>query len=151
LEIGCSVGVFSRMLADRCEELLAVDIAELAVRRARERLGNLAHVRVERREIPHDMPAGPFDAIVIADVMYYWTLDVARLGAQRMAAALAPGGALVALHWRLTNSSELTGDPMHDLLHGELHDLHHVLDWGVHRYRLDRWDRPATAEGHRAD
>ena len=37
-EAGCSIGVFTAMLADRCDELLAVDIAQSAVDATRRRL-----------------------------------------------------------------------------------------------------------------
>jgi predicted TPR repeat methyltransferase len=38
LEAGASIGVFTEMLAGRCDELLAVDVSERAVVAARERL-----------------------------------------------------------------------------------------------------------------
>ena len=38
LEVGASIGVFTEMLAPRCDELLAVDASERAVAAARERL-----------------------------------------------------------------------------------------------------------------
>ena len=47
-EAGCSIGVFTAMLAERCDDLLAVDIAQAAVDAARERLAAVNHVRIER-------------------------------------------------------------------------------------------------------
>lgn len=72
LEAGASIGVFTRMLADRCDELLAVDVSERAVVAASERLSGQGHVRVERRTLPEEMPAGPFDLIVASEVLYYF-------------------------------------------------------------------------------
>ena len=37
LEIGCSIGVLSRLLAERCHELLSVDISSRALESARKR------------------------------------------------------------------------------------------------------------------
>ena len=45
-EAGSSIGVFTAMLAARCEELLAVDTSERAVEIARRRLAEQSHVRV---------------------------------------------------------------------------------------------------------
>ena len=49
-EAGCSIGVFTAMLAERCDALLAVDIAQAAVDAARERL---AAARPRARRAPH--------------------------------------------------------------------------------------------------
>ena len=73
LEVGCSLGIFTEQLAAHCDELLAVDISEVSVARAGERLARFPHVRVERRTVPAEMPEGPFDLIVCADVLVYWT------------------------------------------------------------------------------
>ena len=48
LEAGCSIGVFTVMLAPLCDELLAVDVSEKAVAAAKERLASLPHIRAER-------------------------------------------------------------------------------------------------------
>src|SRR5215207_10945014 len=52
LEVGCSIGVFTTMLAPLCDELLAVDVSEKAVAAARDRLTSFPHVGVERRRLP---------------------------------------------------------------------------------------------------
>ena len=41
LEIGCSIGVMTRHLAQRCETLLAVDIAEAPLMAARRRCAGM--------------------------------------------------------------------------------------------------------------
>ena len=141
LEVGCSLGAFTERLAPHCEHLLAVDISEVAVERARERLAGSPHVRVERRTLPGDMPEGPFDLIVCADVLYYWTADELRGALRSFEAALAPGGVLVAAHYRpKVRIQPLRGDEAHDLIAAEttlvptLHD-----ERGDHR--LDRFER----------
>src|SRR5215217_8889952 len=69
LEVGCSIGVFTVMLALLCAELVAVDIAEKAVVATRERVANFPNVRVERRTLPEETPEGPFDLIVASEVL----------------------------------------------------------------------------------
>ena len=51
-EPGCSVGVLTRMLAPRCDTLLACDLAAAAVEAAAGADRDLAHVQVEQRDIP---------------------------------------------------------------------------------------------------
>jgi predicted TPR repeat methyltransferase len=117
LEAGASIGVFTRMLADRCDELLAVDVSERAVAAARERLAGRGHVRVERRTLPEEMPAGPFDLIVASEVLYYFPREEMLAVLQGFERELAPGGALLAVHWRReTKTYPLQGDEVHELL-----------------------------------
>ena len=47
LEAGCSIGVLTRMLAARCDEVLSCDIAAAAVQAAARRTEDLTYVRVE--------------------------------------------------------------------------------------------------------
>lgn len=117
LEAGASIGVFTRMLADRCDELLAVDVSERAVAVARERLSGLGHVRVERRTLPEEMPEGPFDLIVASEVLYYFPKEEMLAMLRGLERELAPGGILLAVHWRReTKTYPLQGDEVHELL-----------------------------------
>ena len=142
LDVGCSIGVLTALLAERCDALLAVDVAGRAVSRARERLAALPHVRVERRTLPEDLPAGPFDLIVCSEVLYYWSRDLLLGALPALTAALAPGGSLLAVHWRPpTRTYPLRGDAVHDLLAERLAGhLTHAVGRIEPEYRLDRWD-----------
>ena len=140
LELACSIGVFTEMLAPRCTGLLAVDFSPTAVARTRARLAGAPHVEVTRRTLPEEMPDGPFDAIVCSELLYYWSEDLIRDGVRRMEDALAPGGTLVAVDWRGPDpdQAQRRGDDIHDLLRREV-----GLRWrGGERaaeYRLDSW------------
>ncbi len=139
LELGCSVGVFTKMLAPRCESLLAVDFSPTALEHARRRLGDVANVELCRRLLPEQTPEGPFETIVCAEILYYWSEDLVRDGLRRIEAALAPGGTLLAVHWRgRDRRRELNGDDVHRILHAEC-----GLPWRSGEktpfYLLDRW------------
>jgi predicted TPR repeat methyltransferase len=117
LEAGASIGVFTEMLADRCEELLAVDVSVRAIVAARRRLSGLGHVRVERRTLPEEMPDGPFDLIVASEVLYYFPREEMLAVLQGFERELARGGTLLAVHWRReTRTYPLQGDEVHELL-----------------------------------
>ena len=99
-EAGASIGVFTEMLADRCDELLAVDVSERAVAAARRRLSGRGHVRIERRTLPEEMPDGPFDLIVASEVLYYFPREEMLTVLRGFERELARGGILLAVHWR---------------------------------------------------
>ena len=86
-EPGCSIGVLTAALADRCDEVVAADVDERAVATARGELARHRHVRVERLSVPQEWPDGMFDLVVISEVAYY-------LGAGRARAAARPRGRL---------------------------------------------------------
>lgn len=144
LEPGCSIGVLTRALAPWCDDLLAIDAAPRAVEAARARLAGLGNVRVERRSVPGQMPAGPFDLIVCSEVLYYWDRPALAGVWRALRDALAPGGCLLAVHWRgPVRHYPLGGDAVHDLLRAEPGDLRVGRSGTWPLFRLDRFDRAA--------
>ncbi|MFY9928607.1 MAG: SAM-dependent methyltransferase [Streptosporangiaceae bacterium] len=116
-EPGCSVGVFSQLLAPRCDALLSCDLAAAAVRAAAERTRDLPQVRVEQREIPRQWPSGRFDLIVLSEVLYYFGDHDLEQVLKHAAASLEPGGTLLAVHWRHPVADyPRTGDDVHRAL-----------------------------------
>jgi len=117
LELGCSVGVFTEMLAPQCDELVALDVSARALERAADRLGARPEVQLERGAVPDDLPEGPFDLIVCSDVLAYSVPDQVLVALRRIEGALASGGVLLAAHWRPpTPTHRLSGDRVHRLL-----------------------------------
>ena len=143
LEVGCSIGVLTARLAERCERLLAVDVSALAVARARERLAGALGVTVERRALPEEMPDGPFDLIVASEVLYYWDAGLLARGWRALRDALASGGSVLAVHWRgPVRHYPQGGDAVHDAIGADAGGLVHAVSEHTDDYRLDRWDRP---------
>ena len=140
LEAGCSIGVLTARLAERCDELLAVDFSAGRGRRARERLATCPRARGEtgaaggaaRRPLrPHRLLRGPL----------LLGRGAARAGHGRLADALAAGGSLLAVHWRpATRDYPLLGDEVHDLLGERLGHLDHAVSHTGERTGIDRWD-----------
>jgi SAM-dependent methyltransferase len=141
LELGCSVGVFTAMLAPRCERLLAIDFSPTALAHAAERVGDRPGVELRQAVLPEGMPSGPFSAIVCSELLYYWSPDLVLDGLRRIESALAPGGTLVAVHWRRSDPRrELDGDAVHAILRTET-GLFHRSAWSSEDFLLDSWVR----------
>jgi SAM-dependent methyltransferase len=120
-EPGCSIGVFSEQLASRCDALLCCDVAAAPVRAAAERTRGLPQVRVERRELPGQWPAGRFDLIVFSELLYYFGEDDLERLLNHAAASLEPGGTLLAVHWRHPVADyPRSGDDVHQAIAAQL-------------------------------
>ncbi|MDQ2805137.1 MAG: class I SAM-dependent methyltransferase [Pseudomonadota bacterium] len=97
LDLGCGLGVLSQHLARFADEVLALDIAEAAIERARQRATGIPNLRFEQGDILH-LPRsldGGFDLVVLADSLYYLPeVDDAQLEtlALRISDLLVPGG-----------------------------------------------------------
>jgi len=141
LELGCSVGVFTALLAPRCEYLLAVDYSPTALERACDRVAHFDQVEVRRAELPEETPRGPFETIVCSEILYYWSPTLVRDGLRRFEAELGRGGTLLAVHWRHADPRrELDGDDVHTILL-EHSRLRHVGSETDPDYLLDVWRR----------
>jgi len=99
-EPGCAIGVLTRLLADRCDEILAVDCVDEAVATAREQVRDLSHARVEAATLPADLPAATFDLIVLGDLLYYLSADDLEAVLEGLVQRLEPDGDLVSVHFR---------------------------------------------------
>ena len=113
-EVGCSIGVLTEGLAERCGRMLAVDIAEVPVASASARLSANNKVAVKQMSTPHTWPSERFDLIVLSEVGYYWSPPDLTLALDHTAQSLTPNGILVCCHWRRAVAEyPLTGDDVH--------------------------------------
>ncbi len=98
-EAGCSNGVFTEQLANRCSRLVACDVAAAAVNAARARVAG-KNVDIFQGGIPAQWPAGFFDLIIVSEVGYYLDgSDLTTVGS-RIGDSLTVDGHLIAVHWR---------------------------------------------------
>jgi SAM-dependent methyltransferase len=96
LEVGCSIGVLGQMLARRCDRYLGIDASHRALETARAtaRPG----MAFRHGMVPAWFPPGPFDLIVLSEVLYYLATPELRRLALRVRAA-APRGDIVCVNY----------------------------------------------------
>ncbi len=158
LEIGCSIGVFTEMLAHRCDRLFAIDPSRSALNVARDRLKDRPNVEFVEGAVPEALPPGQFDLVVCSEVLFYLSEGLLIMTLEQLQQRLTPGGTLIAVHYTKPASispfarlaslrmprpwAPLTGDHVHDLL-AQHAQLLHSHEERRPTYRLDRFDAPA--------
>lgn len=100
LELGASIGVFSALLAPRCDALTTVDAAPTAVAAARRRLADAPQVDVILGTIPKAIPRQAYDLVVASEILYYLSPAQLSLTLSALAALLERHTRMVAVHWR---------------------------------------------------
>lgn len=98
VEIGCSVGVLTARLAERCDDLLAIDVAQAALSRAAKWCRDLP-VRFELSMLPDRQPLGLFDLIVLSEVLYYFDQAGIIKLAETVVKMAAPKADILLVHW----------------------------------------------------
>jgi SAM-dependent methyltransferase len=137
LELGGSIGVFSELLAPRCQALTTIDLAPTAVSAARARLTAHPHVDVRLGVLPQDLPDGRYDLVVASEILYYLPRPDLHETLIRLENVLVPGGRLVAVHWRPAGRDRwLDAAEVHAELAAQPW-LIRVSSGGTDAYRLD--------------
>lgn len=113
-EPGCSVGVLTGHLAERCDAVTAIDVAQRALDATADRLLALGHrdrVTLRRASLDEPWPAAEFDLVVLSEVAYYLSAGHLRGVLDREVPRLATGTTVIAAHWRHPVADyPLTGD-----------------------------------------
>jgi len=153
LEVGCSIGVLTTLLAPHCDELLAVDVSKAALARARARCAALQQVRFACLRVPDAFPPGRFDLVLTSEVAYYWSPADLERAADAIETCLVPGGLWLLVHWTpLVHDYPQTGDAVHDAIirrSARSGALRHGQGQRHATYRLDLFERAAGQRGVR--
>jgi len=116
LEIGCSIGVLTELLAPRCATLTALDISEAPLELARMRLHTQKHVSFFCASVPAEFPDEMYNLILLSEVGYYLSRDELLVTKELIVEHLKNSGVCCLVHWRpKIPECELTGDDVHAL------------------------------------
>jgi trans-aconitate methyltransferase len=114
LEVGCSIGVLTRMLAARCETLLALDIVDQPLEAAARRCADQPWVRFRRLQVPDEWPDQTFDLIVLSEVLYFLSPSDVDRCARRAVDSLLPGAKVLLVNWLGQSDDPCSGDQAAD-------------------------------------
>ena len=142
-EVGCAGGVLTQQIAPHCDALLAIDVSETALARARKRCADQQQVCFERMMFPQTVPdLGTVDLMILSEVAYYWAEDDLERAGRWIGPHLASGGDLVLVHWTGDTDYPQTGDGAVEMLARILGSAVEVVTADRQpQYRLDVWRR----------
>ena len=125
LELGCGVGTLTGLLAAMLPKgrLLAVDLSPGSIAQARERLGGMPRVELAVADVVNDPIEGPFDMVVLPDILEHIPLGQHPKLFLRLRGLLAPQGRVL-IH---------SPDPHYcEWLHANHPELLQVVDQPLH-------------------
>jgi peptidoglycan/xylan/chitin deacetylase (PgdA/CDA1 family)/SAM-dependent methyltransferase len=99
IELGCAEGMFTEMLAARVDCLLAVDISDVALERARTRCANNDNVSFAQHDISEGMIGANYDLVICSEILYYLRDGAAiERFSRQVCNSMKPGGHLLMTH-----------------------------------------------------
>lgn len=143
LEVGCSIGVLTRLLAQRCTHLLAIDVSQKALDIATRRCEHVRNVTFKKASFPKELPADQFNLIMVSEVAYYLSAADWKAAIGALYERLVSGGHIVLVHW-LPEVPDYpqTGDEVHDRFKQLMRDkMKSVFSNRAENYRIDVWAR----------
>jgi hypothetical protein len=119
-EPGCSIGVLTALLIERCARVTATDVAAPALANAQRRLSDLGRghqVTLLRQSVDEHWPSGPFDLLMLSEVGYYLAPEALRGILDEECPRLAVGATVIAAHWRHPVDDYLmSGDQVNEIV-----------------------------------
>jgi SAM-dependent methyltransferase len=146
LELGCSIGVLTRLLATQCDALLAVDISAIAIKQAQDNCRDLDQVRFKALDVNQRFPEGKFDLIICSEICYYLDKEALQHLFKNITQTLTTGGTFVMVHWTgLVPDYPLTGDAVHEYFQAFIRDntlnISEITAQRYEKYRLQVWQK----------
>lgn len=143
LEIGCSIGVFTKLLAKRCDNLVATDVSQKALDKAIERCKNLENIHFIKAKFPQELPQEKFSLIIVSEVAYYLSPEDWKLAMNKLFNITKENGNIVLCHWLPeVHDYPQTGDEVHKsfakLMNGKMKN---VFNKREENYRIDVWEK----------
>lgn len=143
-EIGCSIGVLTEALLQKCDKILGIDIADAPVAQARKRLADYPQATIEKMTVPDTFPDENFDLVVMSEVGYFFSFTDLEILTQKIKTHLNESGQLLLVHWtHFVPDFPLTGDQVHEFFmdkSGSGKPFKHLCHQRTDDYRLDLFE-----------
>jgi cyclopropane fatty-acyl-phospholipid synthase-like methyltransferase len=138
LEVGCSIGVLTKRLAARCDNLIGLDFVPAAVTMARARCAAYPGVRIEQMQVPQQWPEVRFDLILFSEVLYFLNeSDLTKICAHTTRSIL-PGGRVLLVNYTGVTDDPGSGDSAASFfINATAPTLRPILERRGSHYRLD--------------
>jgi 2-polyprenyl-3-methyl-5-hydroxy-6-metoxy-1,4-benzoquinol methylase len=95
LEVGCAVGFITKSLAQRFGRVIACDLSDIAIDRARRYCGDALNVEFHAQDIRSGIPAHDVQVCLVSDVLYYLSPREISSFAIELASRMNPSGQMV--------------------------------------------------------
>ncbi|SFH80474.1 class I SAM-dependent DNA methyltransferase [Halpernia frigidisoli] len=143
LEIGCSIGILTKLLSGRCDQLLAIDISEKALDQAKEYCSDLGNVTFKQMNFPSEFPDEKFDLIMISEVAYYLSAADWEFAMENLYSNLSEKANVILVHWLpIVHDYPQTGDEVHDQFAKIFSNkMKNVFSTRAEKYRIDVWEK----------
>lgn len=144
LEIGCSIGVLTKMLGEKCIHLLATDVSEKALEQAKKRCQDLENVNFKTMSFAEEFPDEKYDLIVVSEVAYYLSPEDWKLAISKMYKILEEKGEIILVHWLPeVHDYPQTGDEVHKMFSTEIgNKMKNIFNSRAEKYRINVWEKP---------
>lgn len=140
-EAGAAAGALTERLALVADEVVSVEASAAAVAHARERVRGFDNVTLLHGALPLAMPPGPFDTLLLSDMLYYLGLEGVIDLARRCDAAAAAGARIVATNYLGETECALSGDMAAEALIAHLPGWRRIDVTRTDRLRIDVFER----------
>ncbi len=98
LEIGCGEGHLTQMIAHKGDRVLAVDISDFAINRAKKNVAGFEHVEAKRIDIITADMGETFDLLLCSEVLFYFEPEQLSGVVEKIKGLIRPGGYAALIH-----------------------------------------------------
>lgn len=143
LEIGCSIGVLTQLLAKRAGKLLATDVSDKALEIAARRNNQSQNVSFKNVSFPRQLPNDRYDLIMVSEVAYYLSSVEWESAIESLYGRIKEKGHIVLVHWLPeVHDYPQTGDEVHNSFKRLMGTkMNNIFSAREECYRLDVWEK----------
>lgn len=145
LELGCSVGVQTKLLANICDHLIAIDISEIAIKEAKATCNDFSNITFYVQDLTKTFPKGKFDLITLCEIGYYFDKNTLWKTFENLDNGLLLDGRLLFVHWTgFVPDYPLNGNEVHNAFEEYIkksNNYEELVEERTECYRLQVWKK----------